>query len=152
MNELQYRLNSYVYKIKNNDNFNVDEYVTSCYEKFIEKTKGWPISVTQEELEIIIRQIYDVLKLSLSKDEIMKSIDCYLHFLSFTVTISQINIDKAWCIEKIIYLTWNNSSEVTRKMQDFIPFIKERLYNMFQIKKECKTKVKAIKMFSRSYE
>ena len=38
MNELQYRLNSYVYKIKNNDNFNVDEYVTSCYEKFIEKT------------------------------------------------------------------------------------------------------------------
>lgn len=151
MNELQYKLNNYIYKTRKNNQFDVDKYVSNCYDKFIEKINNLPIYVTREELEIIIRQIYDVLKFKLTTEEIMQSMDSYLHFLGLTVTVSKVNIDKDWCIDKIIYLSWNISREITRKIDDSIPFIKERLYNTFQLKKGVKSKVKTIKIYRNSY-
>ena len=151
MNKLQYKLNNYIYKIRTNNQFDVDKYVSSCYDKFIEKINNLPIYITREELEIIIRQIYDVLKFKLTTEEIMQSMDSYLHFLGLTVTISQVNIDKDWCIDKIIYLSWNISREITKKIDDSIPFIKERLYNTFELKKGEKSKTKTLKRYSNSY-
>jgi len=152
MNNVQYKIDSFIYNIKNQENFDVDKYVSDCYDKFIEKTKGWPMSVTKEELEDIIRQIYDVLKLILDKETTINCIDSYLHFLGLTVTVSQIDIDKFCCIEKLLYLKWNNHIRENKGIDESIIFIKDRLNNIYKANKKDKTKVKTIRFFSSSYE
>jgi len=72
--------------------------------------------------------------------------------LGLTVTVSQIDIDKFCCIEKLLYLKWNNHIRENKGIDESIIFIKDRLNNIYKANKKDKTKVKTIRFFSSSYE
>lgn len=142
MNELQYRINSHIYNLKNKNITCPENYFSNCYDQFINKINNNEIYITKEEFITIIETLFNYLKLKLTKEELYLSIESYIHHLSQALILGQAYVDSNYCIDKINLIMWSSPNSVVNKVWSDIPYIKDKIYSKFEQKtKENKTKI-----------
>jgi len=150
MNNLQYRIMSYLHEKSGREEIDLDELnesVFNFFEEYENKCSYLKLDVSKEEFLVILTGIYSVLKIKISNKEFCDVLLYYLKLIIADNVIESRKITAKWCVDKLFYLALyrNNSetkgSDVTYKFKNDILYIQDILYKEFNFDESLMEKV-----------
>lgn len=141
MNDYEYSLLSLLdKKAKREIDTNIIEELKASY---FEKSRILKCqnSLSEEDFNLIISTIFNILKLSLTDEEIKKACEEYLTLL-LADGVDDITIDVNWAINHLFYLCVIADKKTKEKVKDYITYLQNKLIKIYKIKETSREKMK----------
>lgn len=150
MNNLQYRIMSYLHKKSGKEEINLDELNDSVFNYFEEckmKYSNLELDISKEEFFVVLTGIYNVLKMKISNEQFIDVLFYYLKLVIADGVLANNKITAKWFVNKVYYLalyrfdSGKKGADITCKFKDDILYIQDILYKEFSFDESLKGKV-----------